>query len=340
MTLVCVAAASCAPSPGPSRAAPPEHAHVAVAAAPPVGCRAGNTPIGALPPATPAWCGELGPAVDTAMRKPNGWVDEFDSGAGPAALSDSYRLYGSPRRQPTTVYRTETFAHGDHWMVDIGGHGAPPGVYEGSALDFELGPNNGGALMRPVDGFRFVNGKLVVELDVSAGMTAYGDRVWPEVVVSTAADPSTHETNGWYAAGLFGGHPAVGCSLPSDRLAECRVYDDARITANMSASLRAGAKTVFGGAPTTPALDAAWRTCADTDPDAKCRDRFRIEFEKDAITLFVNGVKYMEHRGLPPSAQLPDALLTSTVYVYFASWAYLVDQAVARVHWGRIAVNP
>jgi len=26
--------------------------------------------------------------------------------------------------------------------------------------------------------------------------------------------------------------------------------------------------------------------------------------------------------------------------VYFASWAYLVEPTVARVHWGRIAINP
>ena len=37
---------------------------------------------------------------------------------------------------------------------------------------------------------------------------------------------------------------------------------------------------------------------------------------------------------------LPDALLRSTVYVYFGSWAYLVDATVARIHWGAIAINP
>lgn len=310
------------------------------AAAPPPGCTAPLAPIGALPPATPVWCGSLGRAADTAIRGPNRWLDEFASGAAYVAPSGAYRVYADPRRQPTTIYRAETFVHDDHWMVDIGGYGAPPGVYEGSALDFELGPNNGGALMRPDAAFRFTGGRLVVELDVSAGMTAYGDRVWPEVVVSTAPAPSGVETNGWYAAGLFGGYPAVGCSVPSDRLAECRVYDDARITANLSAALTAGARTAIGGAPTTPARDAAWRTCAPTDPDASCRDRFRIELEKDAITIFVNGTKYMEHRGLPAAAQLPDALLASPVYVYFASWAYLVAPSVARVHWDRIAVNP
>jgi hypothetical protein len=32
--------------------------------------------------------------------------------------------------------------------------------------------------------------------------------------------------------------------------------------------------------------------------------------------------------------------LRSPVYVYFASWGYLVDPTVARFHWGRIAINP
>ena len=35
----------------------------------------------------------------------------------------------------------------------------------------------------------------------------------------------------------------------------------------------------------------------------------------------------------------PEDLLTSNVYVYFASWTYLGDPAVIRFHWGRIAIN-
>ena len=71
-----------------------------------------------------------------------------------------------------------------------------------------------------------------------------------------------------------------------------------------------------------------------------CRDRFRVELMRDSVTIFVNGVRYMEHRGLPSAAQLPDDLVRSTVYVYFGSWAYLVAPTVARIHWGRIAINP
>jgi hypothetical protein len=171
-------------------------------------------------------------------------------------------------------------------------------------------------------------------------MTAYGDRAWPEIVMTTAAAPSARETNGWYAAGLFGGSPAIGCALPSDRLSECRVYDADKITANLNGHASAGAALAFGGAPMTDAMRQAWRLCGPTDPDAACRDRFKIVLERDAVTIFVNGIRYMEHRGLPPASQLPAELLSSPVYVYFASWAYLAQRTVVRVHWGSIAINP
>lgn len=335
--LVVVAAASALVAGLPSEH--PNHA-----GAPHAECGSLAPPLGALPPARPVWCGALAAAVDTTSRTANGWSDGFASGVSHAHLSGSYRLFEDARgvvgRAATSVYRTQQFAHNGHWMVDIAGHGAPPGVYEGSAADFYTGPNNGGALMRPDTGFQFVNGLLVIEFEASAGMTAYGDRVWPEIVVTTASGPSDRETNGWYAAGQFGGYPAVGCAFPSDRLSECRVYDAERITANLNAHASGGAAATFGGAPTTEVLSTAWRLCGPSDPDRACRDRFRIELARDAVTIFVNGVRYMEHRGLPPDGQLPEELLRSTVYVYFASWAYLAETAVARVHWGRIAVNP
>jgi len=306
-------------------------------------CAAAAPPLGALTPAVPAWCDALETTVDTSIRTTNSWVDGFASGASHARLPGSYLVFESARRASraiTSLYRTQQFAHNGHWMVDIEGHGAPLGVYEGSAADFYTGPNNGGALMRPDAGFRFEDGRLVIEFDASAGMTAYGDRVWPEIVVTTAPAPSDRETNGWYAAGLFGGYPAIGCAFPSDRLSECRIYDADRITANLNAHASGGAASAFGGAPTTELLQRAWRLCGPADADALCRDRFRLELTRDSVTIFVNGVRYMEHSGLPSAAHLPDELLRSAVYVYFGSWAYLVEPTVARVHWGRIAINP
>ena len=303
-------------------------------------CADTATPLGALSPAVPAWCVTLTAGVDSAIRGVNSWTDEFGSGAVNARLSTSYRVFELGRPHTSTLFRTQHFAQNGHWMVDVAGRGAPLGVYAGAVDDFEIGPNNGGALMRPDAEFRFEDGRLVVEVDVAAGMNSYGDHAWPEIVVTTANAPTPYETNGWYAAGIFGGYPVVACGLPADRLSECRIYDRETITAHLSARSAAGAAFAEGGAPTTPARDAAWRTCTPSQADERCRDRFRLVLEKDAVTLSVNGVRYMEHRGLPEAARLPDELLRSSLYVYFASWAYLGDPAVVRFHWGRIAINP
>ena len=327
---------------GPQAHAPAavgESGHVHALSSPLPCAATSTTPLGALPPALPAWCSTLGEGVDTAVHGPNTWVDGFGSPQQNARLAPSYRIFEAPRADRSSVFRTEHFAQNGHWMVDVAGYGQPSGVYEGSAEDFYVGPNNGGGLMRPDTNFRFEHGALVIEFDVAAGMAAYGDRAWPEIVVTTASAPSPRETNGWYAAGLFGGDATVGCSFPSDRLSECRIYDNEKITANLSEHFTAGATTTFGGTP-TGALAAAWHQCGPSDPDDRCRDRFRLVLERDAITIFVNGVLYMEHRGLPRASQLPASLLESPVYVYFASWAYLVEPTVARFHWGRIAINP
>jgi hypothetical protein len=296
-------------------------------------------PLGALPPAVPAWCLTLADGVDSAIRGVNSWTDDFASGVANARIPSSYRVFELGRRRTSSVFMTQHFAHNGHWMVDVAGRGAPLGVYAGAVDDFEIGPNNGGALMRPGATFRFVDGRLIVEVDVAAGMAAYGDHAWPEVVVTTADAPTSHESNGWYAAGIFGGHPVVACGFPADRLSECRIYDRDTISAHLNARSSAGSAFAEGGAPTTAARDTAWRTCAPSQADEACRDRFRLVLEKDAITVSVNGVRYMEHRGLPQGARLPDELLDSNVYVYFASWTYLGDPAVVRFHWGRIAIN-
>jgi hypothetical protein len=335
--LVLTACGPNAPSGSAAETASSGHVHALVDAGP---CAAGSTPpLGALSPELPVWCSTLSEGIDTAVKGANTWVDPFGSPEQHARLAPSYKVFEAPRADHSSVFRSQHFAHNGHWMVDIAGYGQPSGVYEGSAEDFFVGPNNGGGLMRPDKAFRFENGALVIEFDVAAGIVAYGDRAWPEIVVTTASAPSPHETNGWYAAGLFGGDATFGCSFPSDRLSECRVYDRDKITANLSEHLTSGATTTFGGAP-VGALATAWRQCGAADPDDLCRDRFRLVLERDAVTIFVNGVKYMEHRGLPTAAQLPDDLLRSPVYVYFASWGYLVDPTVARFHWGRIAINP
>ena len=327
---------ACSPQ-APSGPITATHEHATAAT---LDCADSAAPLGALPPAIPAWCLKLATGVDSAIRGANSWTDGFGSGAVNARISPSYRVFELGRSRASSVFKTQHFAHNGHWMVDVAGHGTPLGIYPDSVDDFAIGPNNGGAFMRPDAAFRFEDGRLVIEVDVAAGMDSYGDHAWPEIVVTTAAAPTPYETNGWYAAGVFGGYPVVACGLPADRLSECRIYDRDTITAHLNSRSAAGAALSKGGAPTTPARDAAWRTCTASQADELCRDRFRLVLEKDAVTLSVNGVPYMEHRGLPEVARVPDELIRSGVYVYFASWTYLGDPAVVRFHWGRIAINP
>jgi hypothetical protein len=95
----------------------------------------------------------------------------------------------------------------------------------------------------------------------------------------------------------------------------------------------------FGGAPDNAGpLDKAWRTCNGTDPDINCRDRFRMELTKTSVTIYVNGVKYFEQRGL--KVPFPDALVNGNVYVYFAGWEVRQSADTIRYHWDHLAVNP
>ncbi len=67
-----------------------------------------------------------------------------------------------------------------------------------------------------------------------------------------------------------------------------------------------------------------------------------MELSKDTITWYVNGTRYMEHKGLPPETQLPDEFLNGNLYVYFVSWVYrnTDNRETTRFHWDRVAVNP
>ena len=307
-------------------------------------CRPADPPRGAVPPALPAWCSTLTAGVSTAEDGPDRWIDGFRNGLQMGAFPAGYQVFEAAR--PSVIFRTKHFVHNEHWMVDVAGRGDPPAEYEGDPRDLETGTHYGGGMVRPDRAFRFRGGRLVVEFDVAAGMLAYHDG-WPELVVTTATAPTGRETDPLHAIGVFGGAPSVGCRLYTDRTANCSAYDgtgrgiaDGGRVFELSAQDSGGAARTFGGAPKTAALAAAWRLCAPEDPDSKCRDRFRIEIEADAIRIYANDVLYMEHQGLPAGHQVPEALLTGDVYVYFASWVYLGEAATLRFHWGRIAINP
>jgi len=347
--------ASCAPAVGspPARAAPVvaaahDHAGSSGGDADPVMsmgvCRPSEPPRGAVPPAPPAWCTTLAPAVATEEDGADRWVDGFRNGLQMGAFPPGYQVFEAAR--PSVVFRTKHFVHNEHWMVDVAGRGDPPTEYEGDPRDLATGSHYGGGMVRPDRTFRFVDGRLVVEFDVAAGMLAYHDG-WPELVVTTAAAPTGRETDPLHAIGIFGGSPSVGCRLYTDRTANCSAFDatgrtiaDGGRIFELSAQDSGGAAITFGGAPKNAALAAAWRLCAPDDPDTQCRDRFRIELSADTIRVYANDVLYMEHQGLPLGHRIPDALLQGEVYVYFASWVYLGEATTLRFHWGRIAINP
>jgi hypothetical protein len=267
---------------------------------------------------------------ETYTESANGWLDNFDHGLTNATIGEGYRVFEIASGRDS-LFRSQHFRSNNHWMVDIAGHdqnGGPPW-------------NHGGSMMRPDRTFRFENGRLMIEADVAAGIQAYGVNAWPEIDISTAPAPTGVVVDNGYGYGQFGGDWAMGIRLqPGQRAPIAALYrPDGIRTFEISFFQDAGAH-VFGGGPFSPAQDAAWGVCRSEDPDIVCRDRFRWEITRDTLTLYVNGVKYMEHSGLPPDKQIPDAMMNADLYVYFSDWVYLPQADTVRFHWDRLAVNP
>ena len=288
------------------------------------------TPIGALPPATPMFCIPLAARIRTTfVDGTNSWVDDFNHGASMAALGAGYREYSGG------VERAAGFRHANHWMADLRPHSEPATV--------------GGHYLRPDRSFRFEDGVLVVEMDVAAGILAYDGHpnlAWPEIVVSTGGTPrfTGPRPDEGYAYGAFPGEHTVGVRL-DDQVPIAALFNDAASTD--IGVVRTWERSFFqlgaGGVNEGGYPDYArgvWRTCAGTDPDTDCRDRFRLELRKDSITLHVNGQLYWRQTNLPPADQLPAAMLDGDVYVYAASWISTREDRVHRFHWDRFAVNP
>jgi hypothetical protein len=339
LTVVASVAIACSPASSARPAAslpPPEHQMHELGDPVPVphaasGCEA--APVGALDPARAAWCQSLqGTPPRTAVVARNSWVDAFASGAEHAAMPAGYVVVEAG---PPSIYRSVHFAHNGHWMVDIESAGVPADRYVGGKPDPREASDFGGALMRPDRAFRAEASRLVVEADTSAGMEAYVD-AWPEIVITTAPLP-TRVVDPRFTYGIFGGHPTVGCRFEKDRAPVCAAFGPDGPLFDLAHDRTPGG-SVTGGTP-TGALASAWRLCGPGDPDAQCRDRFRLEIEPGRLILSVNGTRYMEH-DLAASIRLPAALFSEDVYVWFGSWLYQPTPAVVRFHWGRLAVNP
>jgi hypothetical protein len=275
------------------------------------------------------WCTELSSGPSTFGQGDNVWLDEFNHELSDADLGDGYRTFADGAGQQFLDARY--FRHADHWMVDVRGRDAPGAE-----------ANWGGTAMRPDRSFRYVNGRLVVEADVAAGIAEYGGGAWPELVVTTAPQP-TGDADVLYGYGQFRGYWSVGCRLQADRVTICALHDTSAGNARVwevANHLWEGAQ-IYGGIP-DPAgsdRDRAWRVCRGTDPDTNCRDRFRLELTRDSLTVYVNGVRYFEASQFPDGKTM-DALVNADVYAYFASWIYRPGADTVRFHWDRVAVNP
>lgn len=283
--------------------------------------------LGMPAPVAPAWCTDLGSGPATATTSENHWSDDFDHGLSFASLGDGYQVFDRPPASSAEC-SVAHFRHNEHWMVDVGVNGCA------------------GALMRPDAAFRFEDGKLMVEATVAAGIESYGGNVWPEIVITTAPEPTSPHSGDLYAYTMFDGYWSFGCRLQSGRVPICALFNDQGTSIDnrvfeISFFQHDGMER-FGGGPFSPATDAAWRVCADEDPDVQCRDHFRLELERDRVRLDVNGVRYMEHFDIPAHLQFPDAFLDGEVYVYFASWVWRLGEVApgARFHWDDLAVNP
>jgi len=100
-------------------------------------------------------------------------------------------------------------------------------------------------------------------------------------------------------------------------------------------SVHSGMSVDFG------APSGAWRVCQSNQVD-ECLDRFRFEWSKTGLVIYLNGIKFGEDSGWPVGSQLPDNVASGAVpvSVYFGQWGDFSDANVYRFHWQRVAVNP
>src|SRR5215216_6772955 len=300
--------------------------HPDTAAAQIAGPGCDRAPVGALEPARPTWCSARTTGSPTFFSGTNSWTDDFNHGLsnadiGPGYVATEATLPGNDNPS----YKAQHFRHNNHWMVDV-----------------TAGAGFGYTFLRPDRPFTFQNGTLVVEMDAASGIQEYIDSIWPEIVIATAPAP-TRSIDDLYAYGQFGGAHAFGCRLDPERYAICDLKNDKPNTAQddhasqtyqLSRSKCPTGATCSGG---YGAAQAAWRSCAGTDPDLNCRDRFRLELTRTTFRLYVNGVLNLQATGLPP---LPDAMMGGLVYVYAAGTKNPgITSDVVRFHWDRFAVN-
>lgn len=276
-----------------------------------------TVPRGAVAPAVPEWCFlPQSTTGDTHYEVTNGWLDDFNHGGAHAQLGQPGDVYVTGRiNTPDAIW----FRHNDHWMVDQQGPTGEGHVWMRPARTFTVQPD----------------GSLVVEFEVadaSYGDESFDPKVWPEITISTLGAPTS---NGLYTYNAFNGGDNFGCRLQRYGYPVCeynvgggRVFEAAHF-------LTAHAASSFGGGPW--AAPGAWRYCETAqDPDALCRNTFRLTLTQDSFRLDVNGQRYFEQTGVPHMG----ALLNQPMFVYMSQSLWAAPGDVFRSHWDHFAVNP
>ncbi len=312
-----------------------------------------NPPGSESEPMAPIWCFPLaaqGPP--TRVSSGNTWVDTFTGVTQMGRFNDGdldYRVYDAVGSTGSPGVKTQNFTNNNHWMTDRAGDG------------------EAGSTIRPNRSFTFQNGKLIVEADVAAGITAYDPETWAEVDISTGATPTAGalSNDNLYMYGRFKGFTTLGCRLQSPGEAICahmantqRGYLDGQPQVDkfpcyegdngwrlIELSGFEACGNVHSGDFHGGTAGQYWRQCSSVAqvPDMMCRDRFRFEITQSSFVMYINGIKYFEDSNWPARNQLPADVANGTtpVYVYFSNFGSIHQRDPSyRFHWQRLAVNP
>lgn len=321
------------PTPTPTRHQA-EHHTAAQHESTPVACWPTTVPAGALAgqPA-PVFCSLVNNGPDTNSQEANGWRDDFEHGLSLGNFtSGAYRLF-----EGLGVHQSIHWRHANHWMVDV----APNAPNQSGANDAI-----GGAMLRPERTFRFQDGVLRIDTDYAAGIPAYSATAWGEIIITTGDHPvspsnpqgETIRADTLYGYDLFPNHWTLGCRLQADSHTTCTLMKNNTLGPNNGGRsweisfFQVVGESVMGGFSD----GSYYRFCQEGDPDAECRDRFRLEVTRTSLTIYANGMKYFEQTGLPP---LPDELLNGDLYIYLASIVNHAQADTVRFHWDRFLVN-
>jgi hypothetical protein len=333
-------------------------------------------------PAKAIWCYTLVPEPRTEARGPNSWTDSFDTNLNFGVLNPSYLAFdqaGSQFQKQPFQHANHWMVD----IVDLSAYHLSGGVlvspdqkfsFENGKLVVEIDAAAGCGGDGPGTGA--CNGAggadAFYEIDISpsrptgvnvdplygygqmGGVGALGCRLERSTdgghTVCAMYDNTTHDTGGTDVGPL--------CNQPPNfDKSQCHNGLPGRVWETQGVGTARTAASVEGGYPgyaipgTSLHGSDVFRICdstlnpANSMPDTYCRDRFRFEFTKDSLTIYVNGYKWFDVQGLfavnPATGvdnRIPDSFLAGS-YVYFTSWVNSGQHEVTRWHWDRIAIN-